>query len=71
MITLEQPLVPSSHPPDMSIGNDRSVSPTGMGDDSRLECIIGQQFSTPNMTTSSGRKISACGLSPIDINENE
>ena len=70
LITLEQPLAPSSHPKnlnldleihknnseihtaDMSIGNDRSVSPTGMGDDSRFECIIGQQNSTPNISTS-------------------
>ena len=75
LITLEQPLVPSNLPPDMSIRKYRSISPTGMGDDSRLECMIGHPFSTPfstpNMNTSSGRKISACGLSPIDVNENE
>ena len=59
------------HTAEISIVNDRSVSPTAMGDDSRFESIIVQQYSTPNVSTLSGQNISAFGLSPIGIPEDE
>ena len=73
LISLDHPLVPqTSNPMKLTPGNIsfrtvRSLSPIVMNDDSRFECIIAQQFSTPNV--SPGREISAFGLSPIDVKD--